>query len=71
MATAFPAAANRAAKDGPAWPVPMMMASKCCDTLPPFEKDHNPHREADWSKEILRSRFGVSIARGKLEKREA
>src|SRR4029434_5376329 len=29
IATAMPAAANRAAKGGPAWPVPMMMASKC------------------------------------------
>src|SRR5438128_6816982 len=32
MATVMPAAANRAAKDGPAWPVPMMMASNCRDT---------------------------------------
>src|SRR5271157_3280815 len=32
MATAIPAAENRAAKDGPAWPVPIMIASKCCDT---------------------------------------
>src|SRR6185369_9108544 len=32
MATSMPAAANRAAKDGPAWPVPMMIASKCRDT---------------------------------------
>jgi hypothetical protein len=32
MAAAMPAAENRAAKDGPAWPVPMMIASKCCDT---------------------------------------
>src|SRR5215468_1702692 len=31
IATVMPAAANRAAKDGPAWPVPMMMASKCWD----------------------------------------
>src|SRR5215467_7847156 len=29
MATVLPAAAKRAARDGPAWPVPMMMASKC------------------------------------------
>ena len=28
----MPAVANRAAKGGPAWPVPMMMASKCRDT---------------------------------------
>src|SRR6185503_15071497 len=32
MATFMSAAANRAAKDGPAWPVPMMMASNCRDT---------------------------------------
>src|SRR5688572_24586521 len=32
MATVMPAAANRAAKAGPAWPVPMMMASKRRDT---------------------------------------
>src|SRR4051812_19093309 len=31
-ATAIPAVANRAAKGGPAWPVPMMIASKCRDT---------------------------------------
>src|SRR5580692_12460936 len=29
IATVFPAPANRAARDGPAWPVPMMIASKC------------------------------------------
>jgi hypothetical protein len=29
IATVFPAAANRAASDGPAWPVPIMSASKC------------------------------------------
>src|ERR1041385_7299218 len=29
MATVLPASANLAARDGPAWPVPMMMASKC------------------------------------------
>src|SRR5882672_7128784 len=29
MATVLPAAENRAARDGLAWPVPMMMASKC------------------------------------------
>src|SRR5882724_5653555 len=28
MATVFPADENRAARDGPAWPVPMMIASK-------------------------------------------
>src|SRR5580698_8966383 len=33
MATDMPAAANRAAKDGPAWPVPMMIASKWRDTI--------------------------------------
>src|SRR5437868_6775818 len=33
MATVIPAAENRAAKDGPAWPVPMIMASKWCDTM--------------------------------------
>src|SRR5262245_48384308 len=32
MATVMPAATNRAAKDGPACPVPMMIASKCRDT---------------------------------------
>src|SRR6185436_3508105 len=32
MATVMPAAAHRAAKAGPAWPVPMMMASNCRDT---------------------------------------
>src|SRR5580765_600596 len=32
MAAVMPAAANRAAKDGPAWPVPMMMASNCRGT---------------------------------------
>ena len=32
IATDIPAAENRPAKDGPACPVPMMMASKCCDT---------------------------------------
>src|SRR4249920_206928 len=32
MATVMPAAANRAAKAGPAWPVPMMIVSKCRDT---------------------------------------
>src|SRR5262249_12799195 len=32
MATDMPAATNRAAKDGPAWPVPIMIASKCRDT---------------------------------------
>src|SRR5262249_44797790 len=32
MPTVMPAVANRAAKDGPAWPVPMMIASKCRDT---------------------------------------
>src|SRR5437879_7536439 len=32
MATVMPTAANLAAKDGPAWPVPMMMASNCRDT---------------------------------------
>src|SRR5215831_5408706 len=29
MATLMPAPANRAARDGPAWPVPMMIASYC------------------------------------------
>src|SRR3954447_20965568 len=29
MATVLPALANRAARDGPAWPVPIMIASKC------------------------------------------
>src|SRR6185369_515826 len=29
IATVMPAAANRSARDGPAWPVPMMIASKC------------------------------------------
>src|SRR5215471_15953249 len=29
IATVFPAAENRAAREGPAWPVPMMTASKC------------------------------------------
>src|SRR5271165_7029949 len=29
IATVLPAPANRAASDGPAWPVPMMIASKC------------------------------------------
>src|SRR5215469_13375681 len=29
MATVLPAPANRAARDGPAWPVPMMIASTC------------------------------------------
>src|SRR6185436_18872840 len=32
MATVMPAAANREARDGPAWPVPMMIASKYRDT---------------------------------------
>src|SRR6185369_2135775 len=32
MATAIPESANRAANDGPAWPVPIMIASKCRDT---------------------------------------
>src|SRR5258705_494859 len=31
IATVMPAAANRSARGGPALPVPMMMASKCCD----------------------------------------
>src|SRR6185369_17143732 len=35
MATAIPSAENRAAKDGPAWPVPIMIASKCRDTRHP------------------------------------
>src|SRR5579862_9516845 len=29
IATVLPAPANRAARDGPAWPVPIMIASKC------------------------------------------
>src|SRR6476469_5706840 len=29
MATVLPAPAKRAARDGPAWPVPIMIASKC------------------------------------------
>ena len=32
MATVIPASVHRAANDGPAWPVPMMIASKCRDT---------------------------------------
>src|SRR5579863_519211 len=39
IATVIPAAENRAARDGPACPVPMTIASKCLDTSHSFRED--------------------------------